>query len=347
MIRTRVVDDLAEGRRIWEELFPRAHLTDLWEVRACFQEHYRRPLHFVLAEEDGVLAGFLPLCWIEERQGYAYFPGELWAGHTWLEQNRVIVRHPDVLRAMLEACPGWHHVRYLLPCDPPVPGAVVDEINYQFHPPEYDYDMERYFARFSHRTAKRLRREVAGLRERLAMRMSGPESDFAVNEGAFDAMVTLNRDRFGERSYFADDRFTEGFRSLVRLAHERSWVRFTSILDADKPVAVDFGCVYDDAYTMLGGGTHAEYPGVAKLINLQHMEVACCERFSSVDFLCGDFAWKTLFHLTPRPFFVITNEAPPAGDADQAPRGGLADEAPASSPAPDAPPHPESSDHER
>lgn len=54
---------------------------------------------------------------------------------------------------------------------------------------------------------------------------------------------------------------------------------------------------------MFAGGVHASYPGVAKLINLYHMEYACRERFSCVDFLCGDFSWKKLFHLTPRPLF--------------------------------------------
>jgi hypothetical protein len=37
---------------------------------------------------------------------------------------------------------------------------------------------------------------------------------------------------------------------------------------------------------------------------LHHLRRACDERLDCVDFLCGDFAWKPLFHLRPRPLFL-------------------------------------------
>ena len=130
----------------------------------------------------------------------------------------------------------------------------------------------------------------------------------------FDALVALNLSRFGERSYFADERFTRGFRDLLALAQERGWLRMTALLDRDEPVAADLGCVYQGVYTLLGGGTHGDYPGIAKVINLHHLERACEERFTQVDFLCGDFGWKTLFHLTPRPLYLIAGPGPARRD---------------------------------
>jgi CelD/BcsL family acetyltransferase involved in cellulose biosynthesis len=50
---------------------------------------------------------------------------------------------------------------------------------------------------------------------------------------------------------------------------------------------------------------------VAKLINFHHLEIACRERFDSVDFLCGDFGWKQRFRLVARPLYEFTL---PAGD---------------------------------
>jgi hypothetical protein len=81
----------------------------------------------------------------------------------------------------------------------------------------------------------------------------------------------------------------------------------TSIFIDGELAAVDMGCMYRGVYTLLGGGTHGGYPGVAKLINLCHMRRACDERMEWVDFLCGDFSWKTLFHLTPRPLYLLSN----------------------------------------
>ena len=57
---------------------------------------------------------------------------------------------------------------------------------------------------------------------------------------------------------------------------------------------------------MLAGGTNHEFPGVAKLINFHHLEIACHQRFDSVDFLCGDFGWKRRFRLVARPLYQIT-----------------------------------------
>jgi hypothetical protein len=289
-------------------------------VRGCFHEHYRRPACFVVARDGEQLCGLLPLSWIEETGRYGYFPGETWKGRTWLEQNRILARDADVLQRLLAHIPGKYQLRYLLPegvAD--ADGCVIDEVGYLFHPPRYDYDLENYYREFAHRNVKRLRREVAALAERLTVR-----HDHAAD---LEPLVALNTSRFGVASYFADPRFTASFRTLVGLLRDRGWLRLTTILDGDTEAAVDLGGVYRDAYTLLGGGTHAAYPGVAKLINLHHMERACRERLTQVDFLCGDFSWKTLFHLSPRPLYMLADaqsgvQPPITANRQGAPHGG-------------------------
>jgi hypothetical protein len=71
---------------------------------------------------------------------------------------------------------------------------------------------------------------------------------------------------------------------------------------------VDVGTVWNESSTVLAGGVNPGFPGVAKLINLHHLEWACQNRMKSVDFLCGDYGWKERFHLSPRPLYKI--EAP-------------------------------------
>jgi CelD/BcsL family acetyltransferase involved in cellulose biosynthesis len=70
---------------------------------------------------------------------------------------------------------------------------------------------------------------------------------------------------------------------------------------------VDIGAIWNQTYTVLAGGTHSDFPGVAKLINFHHIEWACRQRFKEVDFLCGEFNWKNRFHLTARPLYRILN----------------------------------------
>jgi len=296
-----MVTDLAQCRDLWRSTMPADLFTDLWEVRDCFQRSFQRPPCFIVAEDDSGVSGLLPLSWIEESGCYGYFPGETWHGTTWLEGNRIFVRDGVDPERLLSRPGSPYHLRYLLPV-PGSPGGtdLVDEIGYLFRPPDYDFDLENYYQEFSGKSRKKLRRELEVL-ERM-----GPVWRHDVRED-FDLLVDLNLDRFGLDSYFADPRFREGLRSLADLLHQRGWLRLTTVSLDGEPAAVDMGCLYRGIYTLIAGGTNRRYPGVAKLINRHHMAYACQERLSQVDFLCGDFNWKTQFHLTPRPLYLRSN----------------------------------------
>lgn len=92
------------------------------------------------------------------------------------------------------------------------------------------------------------------------------------------------------------------------LLNDKEYLRITTILIKDEIAAVDMGCIYNGVYTLLAGGTNVNFPGIAKLININHMEWACLEKLKVVDFLCGDFFWKKQFHLTPRPLYLLSSE---------------------------------------
>lgn len=301
MSRVHIVANLDECRELWSRHIPPENISDLWAVRECFHRHFNRRPSFLVAEDGRGVRGFLPLSWIEEKQGYGYFPGETWDGKTWLEQNRIPAADDAVLETLISHAPGRYHLRYLLyPEQAFLNRRVVDETGYLFLPPKYDFDIEKYFLEFSHKSAKRLKREVEALEERVVRYRYDDVGDFK-------HLTHLNLSRFEARSYFHDRRFLEGFRSLAQFLKDQGWLRMTTILINEEPVAVDMGVLYKGTYTLLAGGTHGDYPGIAKLINLHHMRRACAERFERVDFLCGEFSWKTQFHLTPRPLYLISN----------------------------------------
>jgi len=207
----RTVDDIDECRSLWKQLMPTELVSDLWEVRACFQEQYRHSPRFVVAEEGGVIKGFLPMSWNEETEQYNYFPGETWEGKTWLEQNRIIADSRDTLRAMLASLDSPYHLRYLR--SERSWGAVdetIDETGYLFLPEPYGYDMDRYFEAFSHKTSKKLRKELDAWQQR--------KIDYRYDSlDDFETLCQMNRSRFGRLSYFYDDRFLSSFRSLTSL----------------------------------------------------------------------------------------------------------------------------------
>jgi hypothetical protein len=289
-----------EGRQIWQRRWPSESFFDLWPVRSCFQRHFNRPPHFLVAESNGKTHGVLALSWIEEARCFGHFPGETWQGKTWLEQNKIPVNDPDVFHSLLDHIPGPADIRYLaresILADEK--NLDVDEIGYLFFPKKYGYSYQEYLQEFSGKSRKNLRRELSRLRS-LGLSFRHDKSE------DLDLLFRMNLEAFGEKSYFADPRFLNSFEGLLDWLHQMGLLRVTTVLLGGKVAAVDVGAVWESCYTVLAGVTHPDFPGVGKLINFHHLEWACIQRLEKVDFLCGDFGWKERFHLTPRPLYQI------------------------------------------
>jgi len=296
----RVYTEIEECQKLWEMCWPGKGLFDLWQVRTCFHDQFQRPLRFHTFESNDQILGFLPLSWCEESGQYVFFPGETWQGKTWVEQNRVIAKDKKNFQMLIEAVPGPIHLRYLRPSAlvETLGQVVEDEIGYLFYPGICDYAFENYWLGFSGRSRKKIKKEVAVL-EKVGV-------NFRFNELAdIDELFRLNTASFFTDSYFQDPRFHAAFTQFASMLKKMGLLRMTTILIGSEVAAVDMGGVFNNTYTLLAGGTDPRFKGVAKLINLHHIEWACQKKIDTVDFLCGDFNWKERFHLTPRPLFQI------------------------------------------
>jgi hypothetical protein len=300
MLKVDVHTDLDEVKQLWMNYWPRRCLFDLWPVRACFQAQFNHTPYFIVARQNGKFRGLLALSWIDEEQSYGHFPGETWHGKTWLEQNKIIADDPEICRILLSHIPAASRIRYLtLPSylvDDPLAG--VDEVGYLFYPQQYGGSFQNYRQSFSGKSRKKIRCELNRL---TAGGVSYRYDRFADVEHLF----RMNLENFSEQSYFSDPRFLRSFENLAAWLHASGLLRVTTVLIGGRIAAVDIGAVWGSTYTVLAGGTHADFPGVAKLINFHHIEWACQQDLMEVDFLCGDFNWKNRFHLTPRPLYEI------------------------------------------
>jgi hypothetical protein len=300
MLEVTVCKDLEKAAWLWQRHWPCSCLFDLWPVRACFQDQFNHRPHFIVATERGQFRGMVALSWIEEMNYFGHFPGELWQGQTWLEQNKIVAADSRVARALLDQVPEEARIRYLSTgYDLPTACRVaLDETGYLFFPAQYNHCFQAYYASFSGRTRKKMR----GALERLKAR----GVQFRYNHWAdLDEMFRLNLERYQGNSYFDDTRFLRAFERLAAWLSANNLLRITTVLVDGTVAAVDMGAVWNSTYSVMAGGTNAEFPDIAKLINLHHLEWACAQKINMVDFLCGEFNWKDSFRLAARPLYVI------------------------------------------
>jgi len=319
MLNIDICKDLEGARGIWQRHWPQQCLFDLWPVRYCFQSQFNYTPYFIVASENHKFRGMLALSWIDEQQCYGHFPGEVWHGKTWLEQNKILASDPEVFNALVNHIPGMAKVRYLTddPCLASDAAAVVDEVGYLFYPGQYDYSFEAYMQSFSGKSRKKMRSELN--------RLTGNGVSYRYD--CFEDVAhlfRLNLDSFKEQSYFDDVRFLRAFENLMAWLHVNKMLRVTTVLIGGRIAAVDVGAVWNQSYTVLAGGTDPNFPGVAKLINFHHIEWACQQRLKEIDFLCGEFNWKDRFHLATRPLYrMVSRQLPFATAAWQEAAEGL------------------------
>ncbi len=302
MLKINVCEDIEEARYLWQRHWPQESLFDLWPVRECFQKQFRHHPFFLVAYDNNRFCGMLALSWIDEECCFGHFPGELWQGRTWLEQNRIVAENSKVASALLCHIPGPAVIRYIENTNHLGDSITgVDETGYLFVPGDYNYSFQTYLQSFSGKARQNFRREMKRLEAGgLCYRLDCYDD--------LEHMFRMNLENFKDGSYFNDSRFLKSFENLAAWLHSRGLLRITTVVIEGGVAAVDMGAVWNGTYTLLAGGTNWNYPGVAKLINFFHMQRACQERLAEVDFLCGDFNWKNRFHLTPRALYKVCNQ---------------------------------------
>ena len=303
MLKKGVVSDLEECGALWKRYMKVRYASDTWDFRLCFQRHFKNRPHFLVLEDRKGIYGILPLAYLSEAETYVFFPGETWKGKTWLERTPVYCREPRAMNDLLSECPERTYLRYIEPLADSAPYALdVDETGYLLHPPDLDFDIKGYYDRFTWKKLKAIHKEVASI--------LGTDSSWRVNRlSDYDLLVQMNLASFGESSYFDDPRFTESFREILRLLDRKGRLRLVALEVAGLTLAVDLAALFDGIYVPFLGGTHPDFRGVAKVMNMHHIEFALAQGLSRVDFLCGDFTWKKLWHLDPEPLYKFVSPA--------------------------------------
>lgn len=302
-VKRYAVTDINECERLWRDLIPVRNISDLWAFRLCFHHHFNHRPYFLILEDQRGIAAMLPLSFVEELDRFVFFPGETWRGKTWLERTPIFLREQRFFEDLLLACPEKTHLRYLdLPAVNHSPDIKVDETGYVLYPAGLDYDLDRYKKRFTGKRFKEITRVIRSFTDE--------ESKFHLNRiDDFDRMVEMSLNCFGENSYICDPRFRESFEEVLHLLLRKNRLRMVSLEIDGITAAVDLGALFNNTYTVFLGGTHHYFKGIAKAMNMHHIQFAFENRMQKIDFLCGDFHWKKIWHLDPEPLYTFVSPA--------------------------------------
>ena len=301
MIERRVVTDPYSCEKLWKSLIPARSISDLWEFRMCFQRYFKNRYHFHVMEEGGNVYGVLPLSHIDRLDIMTFFPGETWKNKTWLERTPIYAINQDILYRLLSDCCERTYLRYI-ECDSEyLPEQMIaDEIGYVVYPGLLRYDSENYRARFSNKKYKNIMRDVN--------RILDMGASFHINRMEdFKLLVEMSIERYGADSYLEDPRFRHSFRDAIRFLNQKGYLRMVSLELEGKTMAVDVGAIYNGVYTIFLGGVFSRVPGLPKVMNMHHIDYSLQNRIHKVDFLCGDFNWKKLWHLDEEPLFKLVS----------------------------------------
>lgn len=301
--RRYAVTDLNECERLWRALIPVRNISDQWDFRFCFHRHFKTQPYFLILEDHKGIAAMLPLSFVEELDRFVFFPGETWHQKTWLERTPVFLREQRFFSDLLSACPEKTHLRYLEnPACDNSPDINLDETGYVLYPGLLECDFDRYRKRFSGKRFKEIVRVVRSF--------TGEGSVFHLNRMTdFDRMVEMSLNCYGGDSYLENRRFRESFREVLHLLHRQNRLRMVSLEINGLTAAVDLGALFQNTYTVFLGGTHHDFKGIAKAMNMHHLQFAFENNMEKIDFLCGDFNWKKIWHLDPEPLYTFLSPA--------------------------------------
>jgi hypothetical protein len=252
-------------------------------------------------EEGGNIYGVLPLSHVDSLDIMTFFPGETWKNKTWLERTPIYAINQDILYRLLSDCTERTHLRYIEYDSEHLPEQMaVDEIGYVVYPGLLNYDRENYRSRFSNKKFKSIMRDVNTILDMGA--------SFHINQAEdFELLVEMSIERYGDESYLQDTHFRSSFRDIIGFLNQKGYLRMVSLELEGKTMAVDVGAIYRGVYTIFLGGVFSRVPGLPKVMNMHHIDYALKNRVYKVDFLCGDFNWKKLWHLDEEPLFKLVS----------------------------------------
>lgn len=274
--------------RIWDHVSPSRDLFDSWEYRAQYYLFSPYPLFFYTAFFESRPVALLPLQWNEELQALEFFGGKRFSYNDIL----VLPGHDEAIPEILKSVEKKAQFAYMRK---PLSGLA----HAQMLVPQYRLtlngitSLQDYLDTFWHgKHRKQLKRSVRQFEEQNLEVCPGTEADL-------DLLMTLNIQRFGERSNFTNPHRKEYLRKLMKVYD----VKILTVSVNGVKVAVSYAILFDKGYYGITSGADNSIPFLRKYLMLQKIEEAIGCGAAFYDAGRRDFGWKEQFKFQKTYFY--------------------------------------------
>lgn len=291
MLKIRVISEIREARRIWDELSSCNNIYEDWDFRYIFFRQFNEKLNyslkFYIGEEDGRIIGFLPLQY-NSIKGYLEF-----FGGTFMEDNHVFIK-PGYERHVPEFYGAIKEKAML-------DDIVIDNGCYPLEFMENKYiidlkglnNLDDYLGRtFRPKRVKRFKKMIEDIG---LLRPKVRENDYR----DLETLIDLNVKSFKKESYFYGTLRRDIFRDLVKSKFDV--VTMSAEINGKKESA-SFGIKYKDAFVSMNSGTNKkEFPDLGSYMILKRIEKAISLGCETFDAGLENLGWKEKWHLQRIP----------------------------------------------
>lgn len=286
MFSIRIIENLEEAKKMWEELSPHSNIYEDWDFRYLFSKYFVCPLRFYAGEEDGKPVALLPLEYNEEKGHLEFFGG------TFMEDNHAFVK------------PGYEkHIPELYAAvrgKAKLEDIVIDNgfLDMRFQENKYIIELDGldslddYLEKtFSAKTRKGIRRHNAEVDEL--------EPKIAFNEPSdLDALIELNRRAFGDESSFNKPHRREIYEDILK---QFQTLTISATIDGMKQ-NVSLAILYQGTFVSLAiGNNKDDYPNLGHYMFQRRVEKAIGLGCKTFDAGLGSLGWKDHWHLKKIP----------------------------------------------
>ncbi|MFA5828852.1 MAG: GNAT family N-acetyltransferase [Candidatus Shapirobacteria bacterium] len=280
MITYQVVQGIDVCHKLWQKYSSNLHLSQLWNYRLCFHRGYQSQPHFIVAYEDSIPLGFIPLEFYPENDVYQLFGGGDWNEKLDLYMGQKI--SDKDLSQMVKLIPQNHKVIFLSP-----DSKFIKPFEPTYYISLKDFPTpESLLANMDKKHRKNLRLEFNKIDQNKVDLKFG-DTDI------IDSIVKFNQERFGQESSFGSPGFDTTFKLLLSEASLIDIIKTISIYINGHLEAAAVCANYHQTFTYLQGGSNPHINNLGKYLNYQVIKMGYDQKPTIIDLLSDDCGWKT------------------------------------------------------